>query len=79
MCYGNRNIIIAKENFIGEGLVVLSSSRNCLIHKTSLMRWATILSSTSSILLATTFCILLCQVTRLPPTKVQYPEVDLYR
>ncbi|GMP26440.1 hypothetical protein CsSME_00002869 [Camellia sinensis var. sinensis] len=35
------------------------------------------LNSTSALDLATTFCFLLLQVTRLLPTKVQYPEVDL--
>jgi hypothetical protein len=34
------------------------------------------LYSASALDLATTFCFLLCHVTKFPPTNVKYPEVD---
>ncbi|PRQ56860.1 hypothetical protein RchiOBHm_Chr1g0341921 [Rosa chinensis] len=39
--------------------------------------WDMPLNSASALDLATTFCFLLRQVTKFPPTKVKYPEVDL--
>ena len=68
--------LLSQKTFIDKGLATLSSSSSCLIHKTSQMSWATTLNSALALLLATTLCFLLHQVTRLPPTKVQYSEVD---
>ena len=46
------------------------------IHNNSHTPWAMARNSASALDLATTIYFLLRQVKRLPPTKVQYPEVD---
>ncbi|MFS7910744.1 hypothetical protein Hanom_Chr02g00109791 [Helianthus anomalus] len=53
------------------------SVRSFLTHKISVRPRAIPLNSASALERATTFCFLLLQVTRFPPTKVKYPEVDL--
>ncbi|KAJ0575723.1 hypothetical protein HanIR_Chr05g0216071 [Helianthus annuus] len=53
------------------------SVRSFRIHKTSANPLAIPLNSASALDRATTFCFLLLQVTRFPPTRVKYPDVDL--
>ncbi|BAU03652.1 hypothetical protein VIGAN_UM150900, partial [Vigna angularis var. angularis] len=53
------------------------SDNTFLIHKSSHTPSVMPLNSASALDLATTGCFLLLQVTRFPPTKVKYPEVDL--
>ncbi|MFS7909291.1 putative protein kinase RLK-Pelle-SD-2b family [Helianthus anomalus] len=53
------------------------SSSSFLIQRTSLNPRAIPLNSASALDRATTFCFLLIQVTRFPPTKEKYPDVDL--
>ena len=53
-----------------------SSSNNLFIHSTSHNSLVIPLNSASALDRATTFCFLLFQVTKFPPTKVKYPEVD---
>ena len=63
--------LLSQQTFIGDGLEIFNSSSILFIHITSQIPWATDLNSASALLLATTFCFLLHQVTRFPPTKVQ--------
>ncbi|MFS7972377.1 hypothetical protein Hanom_Chr09g00844011 [Helianthus anomalus] len=51
--------------------------RSLRIHRISARPRATPRNSASALDRATTFCCLLLQVTRFPPTMVKYPEVDL--
>ena len=53
-----------------------NSPRSFLIHRISVTPFAIPLNSASALDRATTFYFLLFQVTRLPPTRVKYPEVD---
>ncbi|KAJ0601150.1 hypothetical protein HanRHA438_Chr03g0126331 [Helianthus annuus] len=54
------------------------SVRSLLTHKISVRPRAIPLNSASALERATTFRFLLFQVTRFPPTRVKYPEVDLW-
>ncbi|MFS7936280.1 hypothetical protein Hanom_Chr05g00413701 [Helianthus anomalus] len=53
------------------------SSRSFLIQRTSLSPRAIPLNSASALDRATTFYFLLLQITRFPPTKEKYPDLDL--
>ena len=52
------------------------SPNSFLIHRISVTPFAIPLNSASALDKATTFGFLLLQVTRLPPTRVKYPELD---
>ncbi|KAM0017917.1 hypothetical protein Hdeb2414_s0027g00693371 [Helianthus debilis subsp. tardiflorus] len=54
-----------------------TSVRSFRIHSISVRPRAIPRNSASALDRATTFCFLLLQVTRFPPTKVKYPDVDL--
>lgn len=54
-----------------------NSSSNISIHTSSVVALATALYSASADDLATTFYFLLFHITRLPPSVMQYPNVDL--
>ncbi|KAK9204488.1 hypothetical protein WN943_014749 [Citrus x changshan-huyou] len=69
--------LLSQYNFIGTSIIIFNSSSSFFNHKSSQIPCATALNSASALLLATTDCFLLLQVTKFPPTNVQYPEVDL--
>ncbi|MFS7906388.1 hypothetical protein Hanom_Chr01g00058631 [Helianthus anomalus] len=54
-----------------------TSVRSFRIHNISVRPRAIPRNSASALDRATTFCFLLLQVTRFPPTRVKYPDVDL--
>ncbi|KAJ0826795.1 hypothetical protein HanRHA438_Chr17g0818341 [Helianthus annuus] len=53
------------------------SDKSLCIQRTSANPRAMPRNSASALDKATTFCFLLFHVTKFPPTKVKYPEVDL--
>ncbi|MFS7959924.1 putative MFS transporter superfamily [Helianthus anomalus] len=69
--------ILSHITLLGAFWEIPMSSSSFLIKRTSLNTRAIPLNSASALDRATTFFFLLLQVTRFPPTKEKYPDVDL--
>ena len=69
-------VLLLQYNLIGMLISLSSSFRTRCIQRTSHIPLSINLNSASALLRATTVYFLLLQVTRLPHTNVQYPEVD---
>ena len=68
--------LLSQYNFIGMLIGIFKSSSTLFSHYISQIPWVIAWYSTSTLLLSTTFYFLLCHVSKLPQTYVQYPDVD---
>ena len=73
-CYSQCIVTVQTHSFIG---LKPKYDSTFLTHKSSHTPSAMPLNYASALDFTTTGCFLLLQVTRFPPTKVKYPEVDL--
>jgi hypothetical protein len=69
-------VLLLQNRFILQLAAKSISVNNLLSHRSSQRPLAILQNSASALDNATIFCFLLFHVTRFPPTKVKYPEVD---